>query len=217
MALVACASSQPRLRAGALSRTDALWLNRITYGVNSQTLTDFAQRGRAAFLSAQLADTAPALPAPIAAQINILDVTHADATQLLAATNAEYKRINSMSDGPEKEDARKALGERGNELTYEAARRELLACGARPRRAMLTGRDALTPSELRIAELAAGGESNRDIAQALFITPKTVENHLGRIYKKLSIRSREELPKALAADRSREEPPEALAADRSRD
>jgi DNA-binding CsgD family transcriptional regulator len=80
----------------------------------------------------------------------------------------------------------------------ERARQELLACGARPRRAMLTGRDALTPSELRIAELAAGGRSNRDIAEALFITPKTVENHLGRIYKKLSIGSREELRPVLS-------------------
>jgi DNA-binding CsgD family transcriptional regulator len=79
----------------------------------------------------------------------------------------------------------------------ERARQELLACGARPRRAMLTGRDALTPSELRIAELAARGRSNRDIAEALFIAPKTVENHLGRIYKKLSVGSREELPRVL--------------------
>lgn len=84
----------------------------------------------------------------------------------------------------------------------ERARQELLACGARPRRALLTGRDALTPSELRIAELAARGDSNRDIAQSLFITPKTVENHLGRIYKKLSIRSREELPHVLASRRA---------------
>jgi DNA-binding CsgD family transcriptional regulator len=84
----------------------------------------------------------------------------------------------------------------------DQARQELLACGARPRRALLTGRDALTPSELRIAELAGRGDSNRDIAQSLFITPKTVENHLGRIYKKLSIRSREELPHVLASHRT---------------
>jgi DNA-binding CsgD family transcriptional regulator len=84
----------------------------------------------------------------------------------------------------------------------ERARRELLACGGRPRRMMITGRDALTPSEQRIAELAGRGDSNRDIAQALFITPKTVENHLGRIYKKLAINSRDQLPETLAAERS---------------
>ncbi len=83
----------------------------------------------------------------------------------------------------------------------ERARRELLACGGRPRRAMVTGRDALTASEQRIAELAARGDSNRDIAQGLFITPKTVENHLGRIYRKLGINSREQLPEVLAAER----------------
>ena len=83
----------------------------------------------------------------------------------------------------------------------ERARRELLACGGRPRRMMVTGRDALTASEQRIAELAARGDSNRDIAQALFITPKTVENHLGRIYRKLAINSREQLPRVLAAER----------------
>ena len=86
----------------------------------------------------------------------------------------------------------------------ERARRELLACGGRPRRMMITGRDALTPSEQRIAELAARGDPNRDIAQALFITPKTVENHLGRIYKKLGINAREQLPQVLAA----EQPPD---------
>jgi DNA-binding CsgD family transcriptional regulator len=84
----------------------------------------------------------------------------------------------------------------------ERARSELLACGGRPRRTMITGRDALTPSEQRIAEYAARGDSNRDIAQALFITPKTVENHLGRIYKKLAINSRERLSAALSAERS---------------
>jgi DNA-binding CsgD family transcriptional regulator len=84
----------------------------------------------------------------------------------------------------------------------EQARQELLACGARPRRVMVTGRDALTPSEQRIAELAARGDSNRDIAQALFITPKTVENHLGRIYRKLAINSRDHLARSLAAPRA---------------
>jgi uncharacterized protein (DUF1800 family) len=123
--LLGCASAPTRPKA-TLARADVLWLNRITYGLNSQTLADFEHEGRAAFLNAQLADTQPPLPAPIAAQINILDVTHADAAELLAATNAEYKRINSMSDGPEKEEARKALSERGNALAYEAARRELL-------------------------------------------------------------------------------------------
>ena len=51
----------------------------------------------------------------------------------------------------------------------------------------------LTPSEQRVAELAATGMTNRDVATALFISPKTVEANLARIYGKLGIRSRAEL------------------------
>jgi DNA-binding CsgD family transcriptional regulator len=79
----------------------------------------------------------------------------------------------------------------------ERARRELQASGGRvpPRTG---GRyDELTPSELRIAELAAGGLSNPEIAQRLFVTIKTVEMHLSNAYRKLDIRSRHQLPGAL--------------------
>jgi DNA-binding NarL/FixJ family response regulator len=48
-----------------------------------------------------------------------------------------------------------------------------------------------------VAELAAGGQSNRDIAQALYVTPKTVEVHLSSVYRKLGIASRRELDRAL--------------------
>ena len=51
----------------------------------------------------------------------------------------------------------------------------------------------LTPSEQRVAELAAAGKTNRDVAAALFISPKTVEANLARIYRKLDIKSRAEL------------------------
>ena len=57
---------------------------------------------------------------------------------------------------------------------------------------------ALTASERRVATLAAEGQTNREIAQALFVTPKTVEVHLSNAYRKLDIRSRRELPGALA-------------------
>jgi DNA-binding CsgD family transcriptional regulator len=77
------------------------------------------------------------------------------------------------------------------------AREELLAAGARPRRARLSGRDALTASELRVASLAAEGRTNREIAQALFVTVKTVETHLGNAYRKLGVAARSELPDAL--------------------
>ena len=78
------------------------------------------------------------------------------------------------------------------------ARAELHAAGARPRTTALQGVEALTPSERRVAALAAEGQTNRDIAQALFVTPKTVEVHLSSAYRKLAIRSRHELAAALA-------------------
>jgi DNA-binding CsgD family transcriptional regulator len=77
------------------------------------------------------------------------------------------------------------------------ARAELIAAGAKPRRDAITGRDALTPSELRVARLAAEGLANREIAQALFITTKTAKGHLSHVYHKLGITRRGELPDAL--------------------
>ena len=80
------------------------------------------------------------------------------------------------------------------------AEHELRAAGARPRRDRVTGRDALTASEHRIAQLAIEGMTNRQIAQALFITRKTVETHLERAFRKLGIHSRAELERALAEE-----------------
>jgi DNA-binding CsgD family transcriptional regulator len=71
--------------------------------------------------------------------------------------------------------------------------------GDRPRKLAMAGADALTASERRIAALAGAGRSNREIAQEIFVTPKTVENHLGRIYQKLGISSRRDLSTALHA------------------
>ncbi|MQA75072.1 MAG: AAA family ATPase [Solirubrobacterales bacterium] len=79
----------------------------------------------------------------------------------------------------------------------ERARAELGATGARPRREALSGVGSLTPSERRVADLAADGLSNREIAQELYVTPKTVEVHLSSTYRKLEIRSRRELSGAL--------------------
>ena len=82
----------------------------------------------------------------------------------------------------------------------ERARRELLAAGARPRRTALTGPDALTSAERRVAGLAADGLSNRQIAEHLFITQPTVETHLRHAFQKLGIASRADLPAHLAGE-----------------
>jgi ATP/maltotriose-dependent transcriptional regulator MalT len=77
------------------------------------------------------------------------------------------------------------------------ARAELAAIGVRPRTTDRTGADSLTPSERRVVELAATGGTNREIAQTLFVTEKTVETHLGRSFRKLDISSRRQLPDVL--------------------
>jgi len=78
------------------------------------------------------------------------------------------------------------------------ARDELIAAGAKPRRERISGVDALTASELRVAQLAARGLTNRQIAQALFITMRTVSAHLGQVYSKLDIGDRTEIASALS-------------------
>src|SRR5262249_54058662 len=85
-------------------------------------------------------------------------------------------------------------------------REELNATGARPRREWRTGVEALTPSELRVARLAAEGQTNREIAQTLYVTLKTVEGHLGRVYGKLEIGGRGELSRVLEGEKTRVEP-----------
>jgi DNA-binding CsgD family transcriptional regulator len=88
----------------------------------------------------------------------------------------------------------------GAQPLAQRARTELVASGARPRRVALSGVAALTASELRVCQLAAEGMSNAEIAQALFVTRRTVETHLGNAYRKLDIASRDELARVLGGD-----------------
>jgi len=108
----------------------------------------------------------------------------------------------------EREQAREPLAQ-GLDLAYrcgavalaEQARSELVATGARPRREALSGPDSLTPAELRAARMAAEGLTNREIAQALFLSAKTVEWQLSHAYSKLGVSGRTELAGALKASR----------------
>jgi DNA-binding CsgD family transcriptional regulator len=122
----------------------------------------------------------------------------------LAALGAALRRSGSRSEAREPLREALDLAERcGAEALAEQAREELSATGARPRRAVLHGVDALTPSELRVARMAAEGRTNREIAQALFVTIRTVEMHLTHGYQKLDISSRAELSDALGTPPSR--------------
>jgi DNA-binding NarL/FixJ family response regulator len=86
----------------------------------------------------------------------------------------------------------------GATLVARRANHELRAAGGRSRRPRTGGPEALTASERRIALMAAEGRSNPEIAQALFITKKTVEAHLASVYRKLEIHSRSQLEFALS-------------------
>ncbi|WP_030453335.1 helix-turn-helix transcriptional regulator [Herbidospora cretacea] len=98
-----------------------------------------------------------------------------------------------------------AMVARGRELAFrcgaaplvEEATAKLHTLGARPRPLTQTGAGSLTPSERRVAELAGKGGTNREIAQALFVTPKAVEVHLSNVYRKLGVTTRTELTAAL--------------------
>jgi DNA-binding CsgD family transcriptional regulator len=85
----------------------------------------------------------------------------------------------------------------GASALAETARTELRASGVRLRRDALSGAESLTASERRIAEMAADGASNPEIAQALFLTVKTVESHLTHAYRKLDVTRRSQLAEAL--------------------
>ena len=67
--------------------------------------------------------------------------------------------------------------------------------------ALVTGADALTASELRVSRMAAAGLTNRQMAQSLFVTKKTVETHLRSAFTKLEVSSRAQLADALPAER----------------
>jgi DNA-binding CsgD family transcriptional regulator len=88
----------------------------------------------------------------------------------------------------------------GASVLAQRAHEELVLAGARPRRRAFSGIESLTAAERRVARMAAEGMTNRDIAQALFVTVRTVENHLARAYSKLDVHSRAALPAAFAKD-----------------
>src|SRR3954468_5286631 len=85
----------------------------------------------------------------------------------------------------------------GAVLLAARARRELVATGLRPRQAAIEGAAALTPRQRQICALSSAGKGNREIAQALFLSIKTVETHLAAGYRKLGISSRDDLATAL--------------------
>ena len=133
-----------------------------------------------------------------------------EAVELLAGSEARLEHARALVDlgaalrrANQRTEARERLRE-GVDLARrvgafglaDRANEEIAATGARPRKVLRTGLDALTASERRVAQLAADGMSNKEIAQTLFVTIKTVELHLSHAYRKLEISSRAQLDKA---------------------
>jgi len=135
--------------------------------------------------------------------VGVLEGTPArlEHARALIDLGAALRRANRRTDAREPLRAGLDLAQRcGASALARRGHEELVATGSRPRRLVLRGVEALTASERRIAELAAEGLGNREIAQALFVTEKTVEGHLSHVYAKLDIRSRSLLPAALERD-----------------
>jgi DNA-binding CsgD family transcriptional regulator len=134
-----------------------------------------------------------------------------EAVEVLAGSGSRLEHARALVDLGEASDAagdRKAAQELlaegmdgahrcGAHALVERAMDGLRNTGMRPRRPALRGVDALTPQQLRVAEMAARGRSNREIGEALFLTRRTVELHLTGAYRKLEIESRDELRAAL--------------------
>ena len=129
-------------------------------------------------------------------------------TRALIDLGAALRRANQRGDA--RQPLRRALDlarRGGMQLLARRASDELKAAGARPRRDFLSGPDALTAAEHRVAALAAAGHNNREIAERLYITPRTVETHLTHAFQKLSIANRTELAASLTADETRASAP----------
>jgi len=135
-----------------------------------------------------------------------------EAVSMLERADARLERARALTDlgallrrRNRRREAREILREAldvahrtGARPLADRADTELRATGARPRRAVLTGVESLTASERRVAELAAQGLTNREIAQSLFVTARTVEGHLTNVFRKLELESRDAIAAAVA-------------------
>ena len=143
-------------------------------------------------------DSDPVPPLEQAAAVLAASPYRLEHTRALVDLGAALRRANRRAEARQPLRAALEQAERGGmQLLARRAREELLGTGARPRRSALRGPDALTPAEHRIAVLAAQGQSNRAIAERLYVTQRTVETHLTHAFAKLDIATRAQLAGAM--------------------
>jgi uncharacterized protein (DUF1800 family) len=111
--------------ARAFTREDLRWLNRVTFGIDTTTVARYRQLGRVEFLDEQLRPQAED-PLELAAAIAAIPVTQQSAEQLLRTARAEQQRLNALPSEDEKQQARTALNQAGNQAVYETAKRHLM-------------------------------------------------------------------------------------------
>jgi DNA-binding CsgD family transcriptional regulator len=144
-----------------------------------------------------LVDPGPDTIALLHDAVDALERSPAELEHARALTDlgAALRRSNRRTEGRGALEPAVRIAERlGAVAVAERARIELRAAGGRTSDPEGAGVAQLTASERRVAELAAEGKSNPEIAQALYVTRKTVETHLGRVYRKLDISGRDKLP-----------------------
>jgi ATP/maltotriose-dependent transcriptional regulator MalT len=191
----------------------------------ARVLSGLGREEEAGALAAEELELARAFGAPRAISVALREVAHTrrggdlderialleEAVEIAAASQARLEHCRALLElgtvlrrAGRRTDAGRTLGEAveharacGARLVQDRAEAELEVAGTRVQRAALRGADALSPSERRVVALAIEGLSNRQIAEALFVTRKAVEWHLGNAYRKLDVRSRGELAGAM--------------------
>jgi DNA-binding CsgD family transcriptional regulator len=186
-----------------LDRTDEAAARLDAWAEQARSLDRAVVLAAAGRCRAQLAAAAGDLPAALAAVEEALEA-HRRVPEPFALA-----RTLLVAGAIRRRARRKALARQDLQRALDISKRlgaPLWAAKARSELARIGGRSAprggLTPTERRIAELAAKGHANKQIASALFCSAKTVEGHLSRIYAKVGVRSRTELARRLPAYRT---------------
>ena len=190
-------------RVPAVAACAALGRRQEAASLAAEQLELARQVGTPVTLGVSLRVAAPFAPDPeraLGEAISLLETANVRYEQgvALAALGAYRRRAGRRAEA--RDPLRRALDcaeHTGAQRLRDHAHSLLLAVGARPRRAALTGPEALTAAERQVAALAAAGKSNRQIAQQLFIAQATVETHLRHAFAKLAITSRADLPARL--------------------